>query len=166
MNMPDRPCLGICGNGNLVKGFTIRTGSQAAQRFKGWLQRRQPLCCRIRTRKLVSGQQQFSRERVTNRDERTIEPAIVDRDRGVFLGAQRPRIDIFSTKAFQRSDQIGANSLRDLKNALAQLDIAGVLATTIRSETKLRHAFHATRNDELLRTGCHPHRRKVDRLKP
>lgn len=166
MNMPNRPRLGICGNGNLVKGFTIRTGSLAAQCFEGRLQCRQPLCCRIRTGKLVSGQQQFSRERVTNRDERTIEPTFVDRDRGIFLRAQRPRVDIFPTKAFQRGDQIGANSLRDLKNPLAQLDIAGVLATTIRSETKLRHAFHATRNDELLCTGCNPHRRKVDSLKP
>ena len=82
----------------------------------------------------------------------------------ILLRTQCEGVEILAPETFQCSYEIGANALRDLKHAFAEVGIVAVLIGAVRAHGNTRHAFYAAGNHEIHRAGANAHGAEVNCL--
>src|SRR5438105_4607101 len=93
---------------------------------------RAPFARRVGAEELVPLEDQLAGDGIGNGDERPGKASLLCRASRALLRPERQLVDVLAGEVLQRGDEIRADPLRDLEEALAKARVAAVLAGAVR----------------------------------
>src|SRR3990172_1143985 len=126
---------------------------------------REPLEGRVGARVLVLVEHHLSGPRILDRHQAPAEPAVLARRLRLHLRREREPVQVLAGVTLESRDEVGADSLRNLVDLLAQELVSAVDAGAVGPHGAARHALDTAPDRDLLLTRHHSHGGEVHRLK-
>src|SRR2546428_2851347 len=164
VDVTDLPCLGVGGDGDLIERLAVRSGRRPTESDECGREPGESFARRVRAEELVALQDELAGDGIGNGYERPGKASLLHRAGGAPLRAERDLVYFLAGKVLQRGDEVGADPLRDLEEALAKASVAAVFTGAVRTHGDARHALHAARDHQIEGAGSSAHRREIDRL--